>query len=162
MEAGELEICPRTEKQASASAGLPGDHRPAMARIRLRRVLLIGRNGRLDCELHLQPPQRLPWPGASLWSGRTENCAKTGSIQPDLCLLTPSCVWLWPPCASARARMSSMGFFHSRFCAAMADAECWAFIVGASFIHPPNETAARPIGCLCRPIYMIAVQTLDP
>src|SRR5260370_42579560 len=45
------------------------------------------------------------------------------------------------PCsASARDRMSSTGFFHSRRCGAMADAGCWAFILGVFVIHPPNET----------------------
>src|SRR5690242_14338204 len=45
------------------------------------------------------------------------------------------------PCsASSSARMSSTGFFHSRFCGTVADAGCWAFLVGAFVIHPPNET----------------------
>src|SRR3954471_23363097 len=52
------------------------------------------------------------------------------------------------PCsASARDRMSSTGFFHSRLCGAMADAGCWAFILGVFVIHPPNETQrCKPFG----------------
>jgi hypothetical protein len=36
--------------------------------------------------------------------------------------------------------MSSTGFFHSRLCGTLADAGCWAFMLGVIVIHPPKKT----------------------
>lgn len=64
--AGDPEIAPRTEMQASREAGVPGEHSPAMARIWLRTFLFIDGNGREPGELRLQPRERFLRAGALL------------------------------------------------------------------------------------------------
>jgi hypothetical protein len=76
-------------------------------------------------------------------------------------LENPSCVEDRPCCAFARARMSSTGFFHSRRCGTMADAGCWAFILGAFVIHPPKPTQLQAESLFVAASCRAAVGTYD-
>jgi hypothetical protein len=57
--------------------------------------------------------------------------------------------------------MSSTGFFHSRLCGTLADAGCWAFILGVIVIHPPKKTQPHAKFDLVAAHGAVAVGTYD-
>jgi hypothetical protein len=57
--------------------------------------------------------------------------------------------------------MSSTGFFHSRFSGTLADAGCWAFMLGVFVIHPPKETQPQTEIDLLAAHGAVAVGTYD-
>jgi len=57
--------------------------------------------------------------------------------------------------------MSSTGFFHSRLCGTLADAGCWAFMLGVIVIHPPKKTQPHAKFNLVAAHGAVAVGTYD-
>jgi hypothetical protein len=57
--------------------------------------------------------------------------------------------------------MSSTGFFHSRLCGTLADAGCWAFMLGVIVIHPPKKTQPHAKFDLVAAHGAVAVGTYD-
>jgi hypothetical protein len=54
--------------------------------------------------------------------------------------------------------MSSTGFFHSRLCGTVADAGCWAFMLGVIVIHPPKKTQPQAKFDLWRPVVRLLLE----